>query len=120
MATKTSTTRTNNSVNNPKSRYTQGGLTDRYPRRLGWWERRSIPKDDTDITITIKSSEDRRPDLIAYNMYGQASLMWVVLQFNNVVDIETELRAGMEIRLPTQRRLMLDVMNRSTGGNKVY
>lgn len=119
MAVKTSTSRTNNSSNNHKSRYTQGGLTDRYPNRLGWWERREIPKDDSDITLIITSAEDRRPDLIAFNMYGQPGLMWVVLQFNNIVDVETELTTGTEIRLPTQRRLMMDVMNQSTGGNPV-
>jgi len=118
MAAKTSTSRTNNSVNNHKSRYTQGGLTDRYPNRLGWWERRDIPEDDTDITITVTPAEDRRPDLIAYNMYGQSVLAWVVLQFNNIVDIQTELKTGTEIRLPTQRRLMLDILNQSTGGKR--
>ena len=119
MAIKTSTSRTNNSANNHKSRYTQGGVVDRYPARLGWWERRTIPQDDTDITITITPSEDRRPDLISYHMYGQTALMWIVLQFNNIVDIETELTAGMEIRLPSQRRVMLDILNRSVGGNLV-
>lgn len=119
MAVKTSTSRTNNSVNSPKSRYVQGGVTDRYPRRLGWWERRQILEDDTDIIITIRPSEDRRPDLIAHHMFGDWRLAWVVLQFNNIVDIETELRAGTEIRLPTQRRLMLDILNQSPGGNRV-
>lgn len=119
MAFKTSTTRTNNSTNNSKSRYVQGGLTDRHPRRVGWWERREIPKDDSDVTVVITPAEDRRPDLIAYNMYETASLAWLVLQFNNIVDPEVELRAGAEIRLPTQRRLHLDILNRSTGGRIV-
>jgi hypothetical protein len=86
---------------------------------LGWWERRIIPTDDTDMTITITPQEDRRPDLIAHNIYGQAALAWVVLQFNNIVDIETELTVGTEIRLPTERRLKLDILNKSTGGQRV-
>lgn len=119
MAVKTSTTRTNNVTNITKSRYVQGGTTERFPRRVGWWERRELPKDDSDITLILLPDEDRRPDLVAYKMYGQTSLMWVVLQFNNIVDIETEFRTGVEIRLPTQRRLMLDLLTKSPGGQRV-
>lgn len=111
--------RNSKSSNSSRSRYTQGGTVDVYPTRLGWWERRAIPKDDSDITIEITSEEDRRPDLIAYNIYKQASLAWVVLQFNNIVDVETELKAGTTIRLPTQRRLILDILTKPTGGKKI-
>ena len=113
MAVKLSTTTTNNSANNARSRYVQGGTTDRFARRLGWWERRVLVQDDTDLTVIVRPEEDRRPDIIAYNLYGYAHLAWVVLQFNNIVDIQTELKTGAELRLPTPRRLTLDIMNRS-------
>lgn len=111
--------RYHNPANSATSRYTQGGTVDVYPTRLGWWERRVIPKSDSDVTITIQASEDRRPDLIAYNMYQRADLAWLVLQYNNIVDPEVELRAGAKLRLPTQRRVTLDVMSQRIGGNKV-
>ena len=119
MAT-TSTSRTNNAVELKESRYVQGGLTNRYPNRLGWWERRQIPTSDSDITITIQNDEQHRPDLVAYRMYGKATLAWIVLQYNNIVDIQTEFVEGKQLRLPTQRRLTLDLMTQSTGGRRVY
>ena len=118
MTSRLSTSKTNNAVNRRNSRYTQGGTTDRYPNRLGFWDRRSIPESDTDITVVIQTSEDRRPDLVAYNIYGQSELQWLVLQYNNIVDIETEFTAGTEIRLPEPRRVTLDILTQPVGGNR--
>jgi len=105
--------------NAPSSRYTQGGTTDVYSNRAGWWERATINKDDTDLIVTIRPDEDRRPDLIAFNVYNRSNLGWVVLQFNNIVDVETELTIGKVIRLPSVRRLTLDVLTKQTGGNVI-
>ena len=117
MAIKTSTSRTNNATENSKSRYVQGGTTDRYPNRLGWWERKALPFDDTDVMVTVLPNEDRRPDLLAFRMYGSdSSLEWLVLQYNSIVDIQTEFTTGTELRLPSQRRVMLGIMTKSTGG----
>lgn len=101
----------------PSSRYTQGGTTDVYPTRLGWWERRKVEQDDSDIVLTIRPDEDRRPDLIAFNVYERPHLGWVVLQYNSIVDTETELTIGKTIRLPSLRRLTLDILSRPVGGN---
>lgn len=111
--------RSKNSVGAPSSRYSKGGTTDVHPTRLGWWERREMNHDDSDLFITIQPNEDRRPDLIAYNVYKRANLAWVVLQFNNIVDVQTELTVGKTIRLPTLRRLTLDILSKSSSGNRV-
>lgn len=113
------TGRVKNVTSAPSSRYTQGGTADIFPTRVGWFERRELEKDDTDIFIEIRPGEDRRPDLIAFNVYKRANLAWVVLQFNNIVDVETELTTGTTIRLPSLRRLTLDILSRPTGGNVV-
>lgn len=84
--------------------------------RLGWWERIVMLPDDDDVFHTITNRQDRRPDIIAADFYGRADLAWVVLQFNNIADIQLELQAGTEIRLPTQDRLFFDMLNRPTGG----
>lgn len=116
----TSTPRTNNVVESKSSRYTQGGTTDRYQKRVGWWERKIFTQDDTDIIITILPDEDRRPDKVANRVYGrQGALQWLVLQYNNIVDIETEFRTGTDIRLPSARRVNLDIMTQPTGGDRV-
>lgn len=119
MAIKLSTQRTNNAAESSRSRYTQGGIVDRFPNRLGWWERRIIEQDDTDINITVLPQEAGRPDLIAARAYGKATLMWLVLQYNNIVDIQTEIVPGKELRLPTEQRVNIDVLNRPAGGNRI-
>jgi hypothetical protein len=72
--------------------------------------------DDDDLFHTVTNRQDRRPDIIAADFYGRADLAWVVLQFNNIADVQLELQAGTEIRLPTQDRLFFDMLNRPTGG----
>jgi hypothetical protein len=104
------------SVNKRNSRLVQGGTTTTFPLRLGWWSRLVMVQDDDDLFLTVTNRQDRRPDIIAADVYGQANLAWVVLQFNNIADINLELQAGTEIRLPTQDRLFFDMLNRPTGG----
>lgn len=121
MATKikTSTSRTNNATEIRDSRYVQGGTTDRYSNRLGWWERKLFTESDTDITVTIYPNEEHRPDLLAERVYGKSTLMWLVLQYNSIVDIQTEFTTGTQLRLPSQRRVSLDIMSQATGGNRI-
>lgn len=104
------------SVNKRNSRHVQGGSTTTYPLRLGWWERIVMLPDDDDLFVTVSNRQDRRPDIIAADIYGRAEFAWVVLQFNNIADINLELTAGTDIRLPTQDRLFFDMLNRPTGG----
>ncbi len=104
------------SVNKKNSRYVQGGTTTTFPRRLGFWERLVMLPGDDDLILTISSRQDRRPDIIAFDFYGKANLAWIVMQFNNIVDENLELRAGTEIRLPTPERLFFDMLNRPIGG----
>lgn len=104
------------SVNKRNSRYVQGGTTTTHPLRLGWWERIAMLPSDDDLFVTVSNRQDRRPDIIAADYYGRADLAWVVLQFNNIADIQLELAAGTDIRLPSQDRLFFDMLNRTTGG----
>ncbi len=111
--------RTNNSVLNQNSRYVHGGTTTRRNTRNGWWERKILEKSDTDITITIEPNEDRRPDIMAFRLYDDPKLAWLILQFNNIVDTETEFTTGKEILVPTARRVQLDILTQPTGGERV-
>lgn len=108
---------TRNSVENAKSRYTQGGETERFQQRLGWWERdTSLRFADDDVIVNISPKYDRRPDLFASDYFGSSLLQWVVLQFNNIVDINEEFLAGKQIRVPNQQRVLFDFLNKRTGG----
>lgn len=109
---------TDNSVENIKSRYTQGGDTESYEKRLGWWERDldTVKRKNNDITITLAPKYDRRPDVFAADYLGRSDLEWVVLQFNTIVDINVEFRAGKQIRMPSSERVLFDFLNKGPGG----
>jgi len=111
--------RLTNSAEQSKSRYVQGGRVDRFQNRLGWWERFPLPRSSDDITFPITRQFDRRPDLVAFQVYGQVSLMWLVLQYNSIVDINTEFIAGKSIILPTFERTQTQILTKSVGGNPV-
>lgn len=116
MARNTGTT---NSARSTSGRYTQGGLTDRYRNRLGWWERFPLGRQNDDIRFTITPQYNGRPDLVAYRIYKKATLAWLVLQYNNIVDINTEFVTGKTIFLPTPRRAQVTILANTTGGNPV-
>ena len=108
----------NNSLDNAKGRYTQGGETEAFDQRLGWWERdlETLRQADDDLFIVIQPQYNKRPDLLAADFYGSTLLMWMVLQFNNIVDINEEFITGKEIRMPSTQRVLFDFLNKRTGG----
>lgn len=108
-----------NSTDAAKSRYVHGGLTDRYANRLGWWERKQLVGHSTDFNFTLKGKHSLRPDLVAAEVYGNSNLMWLVLQYNNIVDVNTEFVLGQTIVLPDPRRVYGGLLNSRTGGNKI-
>jgi hypothetical protein len=108
-----------NSVLNKDSRYVNGGETFVYPDRLGWWDRFPMSPADDDIIFTITPTYVGRPDLLAQQIYGKSTLMWVVLQYNNIVDVNEEFVEGAQIRLPTFARLSIMILNKTTGGTPV-
>ena len=104
------------SVDNRNSRYVQGGETEIYSNRTGWWERRIFERQDDDILFTVTAATEKRPDTISDLIYGKAIYAWLVLEYNHIIDIETELLAGAELFLPSRERLILDIITAPTGG----
>ena len=94
-------------------RYVQGGTVDVKGRRLGWWEREIFPKSPTDVTYKLTSKYAYRPDLLAYDLYGRATLQWFILQYNNVTDLYEDFKEGSEIVLPTRSRLFGEILSKS-------
>ena len=107
------------STNNRFSRYLQGGDTDIYPNRLGWWERRPIPTALDDIRVEVQPEEEGRPDLMAFRIYGNAKLAWIILQTNTIVDIEEEFTLGKTFNVPSSSRVSLQILTSSPGGNVI-
>lgn len=113
------TTQPSSSANNTTSRYVQGGVTDVYNNRLGWWEAFTISPAADDISLTLDSKYNTRPDLLAYDMYGKSILMWIVLQYNNIVDINEEFITGATITIPSKSRVFSSILVNHEGGNVV-
>ena len=101
------------STDRRNSRYVQGGTTDQFPNRLGVWVRRSFPEDNSDEFVTLTPRYDKRPWLLAFDKYQDAQLMWFVLQYNTILDVNTEFVTGKVMRLPTATRLRIDLLSRS-------
>lgn len=94
------------------SRYVQGGTTDVLANSLGWWEKREdIPADQLDdVPVYITTDYARRPDKISFDVYGRTDLVWLVLDYNNIVDINTELIPGTWIKVPSVLRTFSDIL----------
>lgn len=101
------------SVKSKESRYVQGGESTINQKSVGWWER--------DLTISVRSNGDYeieslpvvyhgRPDLLSYDLYGHNNLEWLILQYNNIVDINEEFVAGATIYAPSKSRVFGSIL----------
>ena len=72
---------------------------------------RTVSKNVTDTTFTVNKTYEYRPDLLAYDLYGDASLWWVFAARNpNVLkDPVFDFSVGTEIYVPTKNSLTLDL-----------
>lgn len=105
-----------NSVFTKNSRYTHGGTTEIDGKFLEWWDRKIYPKDESDMFLVLQKTFEGRPDKLASVMYNDSSVWWLILQYNNILDINEEFVAGVQLRLPTKERLQKDMLNGKSGG----
>jgi len=68
---------------------------------------RPIPKATDDLLFTINNTFQYRPDLLAYDLYGDSALWWVFYQRNpnTLTKPPLDFRAGTAIYLPKQATL---------------
>lgn len=69
---------------------------------LSNWVNRPIPKQSDDITFIINETYNLRPDLLAYDLYGDSGLWWVFAQRNpnTLTDPLGSFVKGTKIYLP--------------------
>jgi hypothetical protein len=81
--------------------------TEQYGEFLDVLSYRTIPKEVDDIVYTIKPQHALRPDLLAYDLYGDANLWWVfaVRNPNTIEDPIFDFQAGVTIFLPKSTTL---------------
>ena len=76
-------------------------------RYLGNFEIRPVPAESDDFLYTIETQYTHRPDLLAYDLYGDVNLWWVFMNRNPDVLIDPifDFRTGTSIRLPQKSTL---------------
>lgn len=69
---------------------------------------RDIKADPTDKAHVISTAHARRPQNLAYELYGSKDYWWVfqVLNMNVLRDPIYDFTAGKQIRVPTKERLL--------------
>ncbi len=85
--------------------------TKNYGTFLDVMEMRKISKLESDVSYTIAKSYHFRPDLLAFDLYGDAALWWVFAARNpNIIkDPVFDFRPGVTIRLPKKETLVDDL-----------
>lgn len=79
---------------------------------LDFMEYRPITQDPNDVYYEIKAVYQYRPDLLAYDLYGDARLWWVFAQRNpNLLgpDPYFNFKAGIGIYVPNIKNLRTDL-----------
>ena len=68
---------------------------------------RPVPAEDDDILYAIENQYKHRPDLLAYDLYGNPKLWWVFVQRNMSVikDPIYDFEPGTKIYLPKKSNL---------------
>ena len=68
---------------------------------------RDIPHENDDLTYTIAKEFAYRPDLLAFDLYGDQNLWWVFQNRNPdaLKDAIFDFKAGQRIRLPKKSTL---------------
>lgn len=63
---------------------------------------RPIPKEDDDLSFTINTTYQYRPDLLAYDLYQNSTLWWVFYQRNpnTLTAPPLDFKVGTQIFLP--------------------
>jgi hypothetical protein len=66
-----------------------------------------VPAEPDDFRYTIESQYNNRPDLLAFDLYGDAKLWWVFTQRNMdiIKDPIYDFVAGIEIKIPKKSNL---------------
>jgi hypothetical protein len=85
--------------------YSQGSAyftTPSVDNHLDVLDYRIIPKQPDDVLYTIKSMHALRPDILAYDLYGDPALWWVFAARNpnSIEDPIFDFQAGRAIYLP--------------------
>lgn len=68
---------------------------------------RPVPAESDDVLYTIEVQYTHRPDLLAYDLYGDKNLWWIFAQRNMdiIKDPVYDIEAGVQIYIPKGEKL---------------
>ena len=95
----------NSAFSEKNGRYVLGGDVSVSVSALGWWEKKEVLPDPSDLVYVLEEKYVGRPDLLAYAFYGETQLWWLILQFNNILDPELELVQGKVLLIPSLEKI---------------
>lgn len=104
------------SLQQRNSRLLQGGNTEIDGNKLGWWERKT-PTTGEHFMVELDITTHKRPDLLSLQHYDTTAYDWIILQYNNIVDINEEFIAGTTIKVPTMSFIRAYVLNSPVRGH---
>ena len=88
---------------NKDSAYNKTGFTSWYTSTMIWPK---INNDPSDKIVILSKEYEKRPDKLAYDLYGTANLFWVFSIRNSfIVDPIEDFIAGIEIIIPSKATL---------------
>lgn len=96
-------------------RYVLGGDTSISDTALGWWEKREVAYDPSDLLYALEEKYVGRTDILAFAFYGDSALWWVIPQYNSILDPEEEMIMGKILLIPSMEK----INNTYRQGNKV-
>lgn len=79
---------------------------------LDFYENRPVFADFSDELIAIDPKFHQRPDFLSNNLYGTPDLWWTfaVRNPNLIIDPIYDLVSGMEIFVPTRKRMFSNIL----------
>lgn len=111
-------TRNTNSTKTDKGRYVHGGTTEVSNGKIEFWESRQFQESDDDKVYVIEEIFDRRPDKLAYVLYEDSRLWWIICQYNNIIDVHDEFVTGKELLIPVKERVIREFLTGTQGGTQ--
>jgi hypothetical protein len=95
----------NSAANRETGRYTRGGNTEVVDGKLGWWDKKMIDPDPSDIVYIMESKYVGRPDLLGFVFYNDTKLWWIICQYNGILDPMNELVQGKVLLIPPKSKI---------------
>lgn len=85
------------------SQYTKTNITDDYVKYLDIWNPVKIVESANDVSMVIESKYHKRPDLMAFDIYGSPRLWWIFAIRNKdvLIDPIEDFVSGMSVVVPS-------------------